>query len=155
KGASGKPLVLKLSARTATQIERLVFPALKAKAEFALGGQPLAGASVAAYLVNGLDGVPTVSLGKTERRITVQAEAKPSARSFTVTYPVRPRLLPGIFADVEIEIGKMETACVIQFQARQAYCRYYLVTGPTLTAGSYSIASSDKFTASDVDVNDS
>ena len=155
KGASGKPMVLKLSARTATQTERLVFPAEEANAEFALGGQPLAGAPGAAYLVNGLDGVPTVSPGKTEQRITVQAEAKPSARPFTVTYPVRPQLPPGIFADVEIQVGTVETACVIQFQARQAYCRYYLITGPTLTADSYSIVSSDKFTASDVDPADS
>lgn len=155
KDASGNPLVLKLSTRTATQTERLVFPAGEAKAEFALGGQPLAGASVAAYLINGLDGVPTVSQGKTEQRITVQAGAKPSARPFTVTYPVPPRLPAGVFADVEIEVGAVETACVIQFQARQAYCRYYLLTGSTLKSDSYSIVSSEKFTASDVDLTDS
>ncbi len=143
KPASGRgrtaapPQVLALSTVTATRTERLVFPAGAIRAGFTLGGLPGDKVAPAQYQLAGLDEAAAVKSRAKGQKLTVNASRSPEARSFTVSYPVRPQLPPGVFARVEI-VWESPAAAVattlkvyeIRFNPLPAKWRYYLVSPP-------------------------
>jgi hypothetical protein len=129
-------LALQLQERSASVSETLILPKGKRAASFRLGGNPLDNSPVAKFVLQGLPGGKVGKYDGGQKEISVNTSgAEPEDRIFTVVYPIKPRRQEGVFAEVEIHgndsmfrpISK-PPEFFIQFQAKEAKWRYYLVT---------------------------
>lgn len=127
--------ILLLDSRKAWFTESFIVEHPAQENRFILSGRPLMGLAVNQFEVTNSGNVTLKKYDETSKTITVKAQSALKDETFTVKYPVRPRLKKGIFADVEIHNnGTLQPAeegpaeFQIAFTARRARWKYYLVT---------------------------
>ncbi len=133
---AGQPAVLVAERRVAQASESLVMPAGLREARFALGGRPKAGTNAAAFVVEGLGAGAVLAWDAPRGSIQVTAAAAaPGGRAVRVTYPVLPKMEPGVFAEIEAPMPapagagiEGEPAYEILFEARTLRWKYFFVT---------------------------
>ncbi len=139
------PNILTLTSRTARAAECLTVVQPQETENFVLAGRPLDGVALSDFALSGLGDMTAPSQFTPESRLLTadSRQAQPGA-GFSATYPVRPRLPQGVFAEVEIvhndtipslDDGPGEFR--LNFVARQVHWAYYLVTDKT--DGEYAI----------------
>lgn len=137
----GASLGIRLESRQAWSTERFVIVRPAPEDRFKLGGRPLVDLELARFETAGPEGVEMKAYNGTRRTITVDTQSASKDETFTIRYPVLPRLERGVFADVEIhnhgtfqprEEGHAEFE--IAFTAKKAKWKYYLVTDLNSTA---------------------
>ncbi len=130
------PLALQLQERSTSDSEPLILRQGETTASFRLEGIPLDKCLVTEFILQGLPRAKVEKYDAGKKEITVKTSgAAPKDRIFTVAYPAKPRRQQGVFAEVEIHSndsmfkpGGGPSEFFIQFQAKEAKWRYYLVT---------------------------
>ena len=126
---------LALTSRQAWSSEPLIVQQPGVKETFILGGRPLENLKLADISVSGLNtktGLKSYDAAK--RVIAVNSSTTSPGTPFLVTYPVKPRLSRGVFADAEISFdanpaglfGGDDTFRIV-FTPREVRWKYYLV----------------------------
>lgn len=141
------PIVLTLGTRHERATETRTVQAPAASEAFVLAGRPQEGAQIGDFTLSG-GGVAGVSAyDATLRRIVVDSHAATAGSTFTVSYPVRPALPPGVLADVEIDLALSATAAlpstafsfVVPLAVRSVHWGYYLATTLTDALNTFTI----------------
>lgn len=115
--------------RTATFTEPFTVKKPAKTDAFTLGGRPLRGSALSAFVVTGPGLVSQpVSFDEDGKVLRVNSAKAKAGDSFTVSYPIQPQLPPHIFADVEISLAAGGSQFEILFQAKKARWQYYVVT---------------------------
>jgi len=140
-------IALTLSERAESNAEVFLLREHASNASFVLGGRPLDGIAPSQFTLQGLDGDPKLAYDPGKKEITINVAAAPKDRVFTVSYPVKPRLGRGVFAEVEIhnnesmpKPGDARSEFQISFAAKRAKWIYYFVTDLSAAHGTFAIA---------------
>lgn len=122
---------LTLASRTAYQTEKFVLSQRGTTERFILSGHPfLTGRPVASPKIEGNSSVSYRDYDESTRSLTVESSKSLKNTAFRLTYPVRPELERGVFADVDIYIKELGSPSefLIRFEAKKVKWRYYVVT---------------------------
>jgi hypothetical protein len=146
------PLSLDLVSRQTWSTEQCIVRQPSEKESFILGGRPLADVSTTDFQLIWPGASQTdhpASYDATSKVVTVDSSAAQAGDSFTLRYPTVPPRTNGVFADVEIDYGDAAPAATsgpdlftIDFKARQARWKYYLVTNRT--SATFEVADTDR-----------
>ena len=141
---------LRLDSRTARQTEHLAVDQPAAEENFALAGRPLKGIELTDFEFEGSAKVKPKKYNSADKIFTVDSQSAPQGESFTIKYPVAPKLEKGVWADVEIHnndsflpIDEGPAEFRIAFTALQARWKYYLVTDLKGSAEGFRIINAD------------
>jgi hypothetical protein len=147
-GSDKNAIALTLSERAESNTEVFVLRENLASARFVLGGRPVDTIAPTQFTLQGLEGDSTLAYDPGKKEITVNVAPAPGDRVFAVSYPVKPRLGRGVFAEVEIhnnesmpKPGDARSEFQIWFEAKKARWIYYFVTNLRATPGAFAIAS--------------
>ena len=147
-GPGSNAIALTLSERTKSDTELFLLHKNESSARFVLAGRPLDGIAGGQFTLQGLDGDPKLTYNPGNKEIAVNVAAAPKDRVFSVSYPVKPRLARGVFAEVEIhnnesmpKLGEAQPEFQIRFEAKKAKWIYYFVTDLSPTRGAFAITS--------------
>jgi hypothetical protein len=146
-GPDKNAIALRLSERAESNTELFLLRENEPSARFVLAGRPVDPIAPRQFTLEGLEGNPTLAYDPGNKEITVNVAAAPKDRVFAVSYPVKPRLRRGVFAEVEIhnnesmpKPGDARSEFQIWFKAKKAKWIYYFVTDLSATRGAFSIA---------------
>jgi hypothetical protein len=152
-GPGSNAIALTLSERTESNTELFLLRENESSARFVLAGRPVDRIAVSQFTLQGLDGDPKLTYNPGNKEITVNVAAAPKDRVFTVSYPVKPRLASGVFAEVEIlnnesmpKLGEARPEFQIRLEAKKAKWIYYFVTDLSATRGAFAITSDQSAT---------
>jgi len=141
------PVGLTLSERAESNAEIFLLREHASNASFVLGGRPLDGIAPSQFTLQDLDGDPKLAYDPGKKEITINVAATSKDRVFTVSYPVKPSLGRGVFAEVEIhnnesmpKPGDARSEFQISFAAKRAKWIYYFVTDLSTAHGTFAIA---------------
>lgn len=129
KGSASSTLAL--SSRSASQTEKFVLSQRGTTERFILSGHPfLTGRPIAKPKIEGNNSVSYKDYDESTRILTVESSKSLKDTAFRLTYPVKPELERGVFADVEIYVKELgsPSECLIRFEAKKVKWRYYVVT---------------------------
>jgi hypothetical protein len=153
KGPGSQAIELSLSERAESDTELSLLRENESSARFVLAGRPADKIDVNRFTLQGLDGDPKLTYSPGNKEITVDVAAAPKDRVFSVSYPVKPRLARGVFAEVEIhnnesmpKLGDAQPEFQVRFEAKKANWIYYFVTDLSPTRGAFAIASDPSVT---------
>jgi hypothetical protein len=137
------PVALDLVSRQAWSTEHFTVHQPSEEEPFILAGRPLDRVPITDFHLDwpgANQAVHPARYDATSKMVTVDSSATQAGDSFTLRYPVMPQQTRGVFADVEIAyvdatptIPNGPRTFTINFQARQARWKYYLVTNRTNT----------------------
>jgi hypothetical protein len=146
------PVPLELSSRQAWATEHFAVRQPSPEEPFILGGRPLADVSATDFQLiwpKTQQAVYPARYDAASKVITVDSNAAQAGDTFTLQYPTVPPRTNGVFADVEIDYGSAAPTIAngpamftVNFEARQARWKYYLVTNSASTT--FAIADQDK-----------
>ena len=126
---------LALTAREASNTEAFAVVTAAAQESFTLGGRPLDGAVAGDFALVQPTTVQAVSAYDPQGKImTVDSAAAAQGHRFSVTYPVRPRTAPGVFAEIDIRYDSLlqtPPSFEIPFTAKEARWKYYVAANRT------------------------
>ena len=141
---------LRLGSRTAWQTERLAVVNPAPQEHFALRNRPLKGLELEDIEFAGSPKVKPKKYNSTDKLLTVDSQSAPQGETFTIKYPVAPRLERGIWADVEIynndsflPVDEGPVDFQIVFTALRARWKYYLVTDLKGASDGFRIVNAD------------
>lgn len=125
------PLTLALASRTAYQTETLVVSQRDTTERFILSGRPfLDGRPISKPKIEGKSSVSYKDYDESTRILTVDSSKALKDTAFMITYPVKPELERGVFAEVDIYVKPLSSPSefLIRFEAKKVKWRYYVVT---------------------------
>lgn len=129
KGSGSFTLVL--ASRSTSQTEKFVVSQRGTTERFVLSGYPyLSGRPIPKPKIEGNGSVSYKDYDESTRVLTVESSKSLKDTAFRLTYPVKPELERGVFADVDIYVKEFgfPSEFLIRFEARKVKWRYYVVT---------------------------
>jgi hypothetical protein len=133
---------LTLTSMPERQQERFAWESAGGSGRFKLGGQPLAGAA-SRLEVDGAGAGAKAEYDAPENAVAITGASAKVGDPVTVSYDAQPAPRPGVFAEAEIRLGGGNQPSLgdfrVEFQPKQAYWAYYLVTNLKDDAGAFSI----------------